>query len=153
MSEAVEERQPRLARDLLVAVDSSEPSGAGLTLAADIAERTGAHVTVVHVRQRPNPSTLSMGLGAEEMEHALDEVRDQVYERAKAALNERGVNWRFVTREGTNPGAEVVAAARELGADFIVLGSRTHSALHNLVIGSTSEYLVAHSPVPVLVAR
>jgi nucleotide-binding universal stress UspA family protein len=28
-----------------------------------------------------------------------------------------------------------------------------HSTLHNLVLGSTAQYLVAHSPVNVLVAR
>lgn len=152
MSET-EERQPRLARDLLVAVDASDPSREGLTLAADIADRTGAHVTVVHVRRRPSAGGLGAGMAAEEIERGLDEIQEAVHERARKVLNERGVGWRFVVRESPAAGAEIVAAARELGTDLIVLGSRRHSTIHNLVVGSTSEYLVAHSPVPVLVAR
>lgn len=153
VTEPVEERQPRLARDLLVAVDSSEPSREGLRLAADIASRTGAHVTVVYVRQRPVAAGLGAGLAAEEIERGLDEIQQTVYERAREVLNDGSISWRFMVRTAPAAGAEILAVTRELGSDIIVLGSRTHSKLHNLVVGSTSEYLVAHSPVPVLVAR
>ena len=57
-----------------------------------------------------------------------------------------------MVRSGS-PGHEIIEAAGELGVDLIIVGSKPHSTLHNLVLGSTSQYLVAHSPVNVLVAR
>jgi universal stress protein E len=147
------DRQPRLARDLMVAADASEASGEGVRLAAEIAARTGAHVSVVHVRQRPSPGNLAAGMAAAEVEQALEDVVTLVHDGAAEVLNPAGVSWRFVTRDGGTAGPILVRAAEELGVDVIVLGSRRHSALHNLVVGSTAEYLVKHSPVPVLVAR
>jgi nucleotide-binding universal stress UspA family protein len=59
-----------------------------------------------------------------------------------------------VVRQGSaGAGAAIIEAARELGVDLIVIGSRRHTALHNAVVGSTAQHLVAHSPLPVLVAR
>jgi nucleotide-binding universal stress UspA family protein len=48
---------------------------------------------------------------------------------------------------------EIIEAARELEVDLVFVGGKPHSALHNLVLGSTAQYLVTHSPVHVLVAR
>lgn len=143
---------PQLVRDLVVAADGSDASKEGLRLAADIAQRTGAHISVVHVRHAPGIASLGPAPVGSTVEDTLDAVQKEVHEGARAILNEAGASWRFVVRDG-QPGPEIVAAAKELGADFIVIGSRTHSALHNLVVGSTTEYLVAHSPLRVLVAR
>lgn len=38
-------------------------------------------------------------------------------------------------------------------ADLLVLGSRTHSFLHGMVTGSTTEWLLHHPPAPMVVAR
>ncbi|MDQ6771960.1 MAG: universal stress protein [Candidatus Dormibacteraeota bacterium] len=55
--------------------------------------------------------------------------------------------------ENGSPGHEIVAAARDLGADLIVIGSRPQSSLHNWVAGSTTGHGVAHVDRKVLVAR
>jgi universal stress protein A len=149
---ADEQQAPQLVRDVVVAADGSEPSKEGLRLAAEIARRTGAYVSVVHVRHAPNLAGLSPAPAGATIQDTLDDVQREVYEGAQEILNGAGASWRFVVREGS-PGPEIVAAAEELGADFIVIGSKRHSAIHNLVIGSTTEYLVAHSPIRVLVAR
>jgi nucleotide-binding universal stress UspA family protein len=146
------ERGPQLVRDLVVAADGSEASTEGLRLAADIARRTGAHVSVVHVRHAPGLASLSPAPAGATVQETMDAVQEEVYEGARAILDEVGPSWRFMVREGA-PGPEIVAAAKELGADLILIGSRAHSAIHNLVVGSTTEYLVAHSPLRVLVAR
>jgi nucleotide-binding universal stress UspA family protein len=112
---------PSLVRDLAVAVDGSPASREGLRLAADLARRTGAWVTVVHVRHAP-------------------------------ALEEMGAEAGGISLEETLAGVE--QAARQ-GARGRPHHRRQQAALnvHNLVLGSTAQYLVAHSPVNVLVAR
>ena len=48
-------------------------------------------------------------------------------------------------------GSLVCARAQSLGAFLIAMASHGKSALQKLFIGSVTAYVVAHSPVPVLV--
>jgi nucleotide-binding universal stress UspA family protein len=45
----------------------------------------------------------------------------------------------------------VLAQAKRLKADVIVLGSHGHGAVYNLVVGSTANGVLKHAPCPVLV--
>jgi len=45
----------------------------------------------------------------------------------------------------------LIQEAQRLNADIIVVGSRGLSTLSRLLLGSTSEFLIHHSPIPVLV--
>jgi nucleotide-binding universal stress UspA family protein len=141
-----------LVRELAVAVDGTAASLEGLRLAADIARRTGANVTVVHVRHAPVLEEMGAEAGAVSLEETLGSVEEGARRDAMEILDEASANWRFVVRTGS-PGHEIIEAAKELKADLIIVGSKPHSTLRNLVLGSTSQYLVAHSPVHVLVAR
>jgi nucleotide-binding universal stress UspA family protein len=49
------------------------------------------------------------------------------------------------TREG------LLQEAKRLDADIIVVGSRGLSTISRLLLGSTSEFLIHHSPIPVIV--
>jgi nucleotide-binding universal stress UspA family protein len=48
---------------------------------------------------------------------------------------------------------EILDLAEEIGANLIVLGSRGHSTVERLVLGSVSEGVVHHAHCPVLVLR
>jgi nucleotide-binding universal stress UspA family protein len=52
---------------------------------------------------------------------------------------------------GARPANEVVKAASEEGADLIVAGSRGHSAITGLLLGSVTNRLLHIAPCPVLV--
>jgi nucleotide-binding universal stress UspA family protein len=52
---------------------------------------------------------------------------------------------------GTRPAHAVVEVARNLGADLIVAGTRGHSAIGGLLVGSVTSRLLPISPCPVLV--
>jgi nucleotide-binding universal stress UspA family protein len=47
----------------------------------------------------------------------------------------------------------IIDQAREWAANLVVLGSRGHSSIASLILGSTSAEVVDHAPCPVLVAR
>ena len=111
-----------------------------------------ARVTVVHIRHAPALEEMGAEAGGISLEETLAGVEQAVRQDAVDILGEASAGWRFVVRTGS-PGREIIHAARELEVDLIIVGSKPHSTLHNLVLGSTAQYLVAHSPVRVLVAR
>jgi K+-sensing histidine kinase KdpD len=46
---------------------------------------------------------------------------------------------------------EIVALAKELGADLIVMGCRGHRRIRRAIEGSISDAVIRHAPCPVLV--
>ncbi|MEO5626406.1 MAG: universal stress protein [Dokdonella sp.] len=50
-------------------------------------------------------------------------------------------------------GAELLAAARAVGADLIVMGAWGHSRIAELVLGGSTRHLFQHSDLPLLVAH
>jgi nucleotide-binding universal stress UspA family protein len=48
---------------------------------------------------------------------------------------------------------EIVALAKELGADLIVMGCRGHWGIRRAIEGSISDVVIGHAPCPVLVVR
>ncbi len=145
-------------RRVVVAEDASPASWAGLAAAAQLAKRNAATITVVHVRHWPGLYMAGLGalgmagMTAGELVRSLDTLEDAARRRAGKAFAGTGVTWDFQVREG-RPAREILRAAEELEADLVVIGSKRHGALHNLVIGSTTAYVTAHSSVPVLVVR
>lgn len=118
------------------------------------------HVVVLTVVEAGDP-TLVTGLSgmaggamsAEQLD-ALNEERahagEQVVRDAVAALDLDGADGRVAVGDA---GVEAVAAAEELAADVIVVGSRGMGGLRRAVLGSVSDHLVRHASCPVLVVR
>jgi nucleotide-binding universal stress UspA family protein len=48
---------------------------------------------------------------------------------------------------------EIVAVARELQIDLIIIATHGYSGLKHFLLGSTAERVVRHAPCPVLVVR
>ena len=51
------------------------------------------------------------------------------------------------------PYEEIVAAAKRLEADLIIISTHGHTGLKHALLGSTAELVVRHAPCPVLVVR
>ena len=45
----------------------------------------------------------------------------------------------------------VLKTAKSIHADVIVLGSHSRKWLENILTGSVTEYLLRHSPIPLLI--
>ncbi|CAD5123032.1 DgyrCDS11415 [Dimorphilus gyrociliatus] len=56
-------------------------------------------------------------------------------------------------QEFENPGESIVSSAHKFEADFIVMGTRGQGKLRRTLMGSVSDYVVNHSPVPIIVCR
>lgn len=54
---------------------------------------------------------------------------------------------------GGKPGEAILKIAKEENATLIVTGTRGLGKIRRTVLGSVSDYVIHHSPVPVLVCR
>jgi nucleotide-binding universal stress UspA family protein len=140
---------------ILLAIDGSKEAELAALRAVDLADATDAELHVVHVGVIPRflesyPGTL----GYERR------LYDQIEEESRQLLRE--LSWRVKVVGGTVAGThlrmgavslEIVALAKELQADLIVMGCRGHRGIRRAIVGSISDAVIRHAPCPVLVVR
>lgn len=70
-------------------------------------------------------------------------------------LSTHGINAREITmgNGGRKPGDVLLGEAEKLGADLIVKGAYTQSRLRQMIFGGATSHLLAHSKLPMLMAR
>lgn len=142
---------------VLVPVDGSGHAEKAVALGADLAQKYGAKLTLLHVHltghvpddirrlsDKPGQEEPAMAVGAGYVEaqlpfEVLDDIADKLLERARATAAEHGVAEPATAKE-TGPAAErILEAARDGGVDTIVMGSRGLSDLKGMLVGSVSH--------------
>ena len=69
-----------------------------------------------------------------------------------AMLRARGVNTSWAVRRG-RPDKEILAVARDAGADLIAMSTHGRNGLGRLLFGSVAEQVLRHADVPVFMMR
>lgn len=130
------------------ATDGSENADQALAVAKSLASDEAATLTIVHVVQKIATSG-DKALGW----YANEELVDAKVEQIASQLAKEGVNAsvKMVTHVGPQPAHQIAEVAREAGADLIVVGTRGHSAIAGLLLGSVTQRLLHVAPCPVLV--
>jgi len=137
---------------ILVAIDGSEPAARGARLAADIAVRFGARLTLLYVVPRLLLPPDVYGLTVEEVEREHRAHAERILQAALAALGGAGVEIDSQVLAG--PPAEILAeAATAPDVGLVVVGSRGQGAVARVLLGSVSDRLVHVCPKPILVVH
>ena len=68
------------------------------------------------------------------------------------AARSKGIDAQFMVWTG-EPGQGIISAAEAEQADLIVVGTRALDRAGRFLLGSVSDYVVNHSPCPVLIVR
>jgi nucleotide-binding universal stress UspA family protein len=141
---------PTTPRFIVAAVDGSDASKDALRWAVEQAERTGAEVHAVMTWEIPTfaygapvpyPSDLNLESSSR---RSLDRVIDEI------VVGHPSVKVSATVVQG-HPSVTLTGASAE--AELLVVGSRGHGAFAGMLLGSTSEYCVAHATCPVVVVR
>jgi len=165
---ANDQREVTMARfnKILVASDGTETCAAAIDAAIELAGDLGAELLALCVSVQPVPAASGLGgtmdpVGAADEGIVTYEEGDpaSAHGRAKAVASgvvgfatEAGVVARPLVWEGP-AGDAIIEAAQAAGAQLIVVGSHCRNVVGRLFLGSVSEYVVRHSPIPVMVVR
>lgn len=140
---------------ILAPTDLSRSSEEACRLAARLANRFQAGLVVFHAVQATDV--------ASQVEPAMDRTQAQVVSDIREQLSA----WfpavvpeefrRFLTLEVQvavgEPAPSIAWAAKESGADFIVMATHGRSGISHLVMGSVAESVLRTAPAPVLALR
>jgi nucleotide-binding universal stress UspA family protein len=133
------------------ATDGSPSAEHALPLAAGLARSSGARLVIVHVEE------LHVGRAGAYHVHADETDLLTGVEGHLAKLRGEGLNVDLeLHKTGLGGAAHIIAdVAREAGADLIVTGTRGHTSVVGLILGSVTHRLlhIAHCPVLVVPAE
>jgi len=134
---------------LLVAVDRSDVAERVVKAAREMALLSDGEVWFLHVREK---EFIPRG-GFFEIETEQEAL--SVVEHAARELNDAGIKTHYEVRSAIygHAAAAIVTAAQDYDAGIIVMGSRGHSDLVGLVLGSTAHKVIHFTDRPVLVVR
>lgn len=138
---------PPRRRILLCYNDSAEAKRA-LERVAEIAAAVPSEVTVVNVAE-PTYQTGPFAGGVDPVEA---QAHSRLLETAKWMLSDRGIGAATLNLTGA-PAESILDAARETGADLVVVGSRQRSVVQRLLSGSVGAEVTAEARCDVLVVR
>jgi len=141
---------------MLVPVDGSEPSKLALHETIQLAHALNASIRLLHVVDIW--SLLTAETTAASYDTLFDLLRRegaQLLLDNAASVSRAGIVVETILVEAPDVqiGECVVRKAREYQADLIICGTHGRRGVRRLLMGSDAEYIVRHSPVPVLLVR
>jgi nucleotide-binding universal stress UspA family protein len=125
-----EYREPRR---ILAAYDGSLFANAALRVAIPLIEAFGGECTLLAVAPHEDQAV-------------------PLLEDARKLLDAHKIRFGQLCRAG-DPREQIVTAARETGADLVVMGAFGHGRLHQVLLGSTTDAVMRTCPLPLLIAR
>lgn len=117
----------------LLAYDGSQRASAAMHSAAEFCATLDLPLTVLSVRAR-------------------DGSEEKVLDEARRYLGSYGVQPTFLSLSG-HPYQRIVDCIKERAHDLLFIGAYGHSRIIEMVLGSTTEYVLRNAPCPVFLSR
>jgi len=137
--------------EILLAVDGSEHALNAARMASDLARAMHTRILRIVVAFERIPSYLGEPNMQAAIQNRLKEA-DEVLQKAVQAVGNVSAEIRTESIEGDSAEA-ILEVAKTHKSDVIVIGARGVGRLTGLLLGSTSQKVVAHAPCPVLIVR
>jgi nucleotide-binding universal stress UspA family protein len=139
-------------KTILTPIDFSSVSDAVVTEAATLAKAVGGRVVLLTVIQPPAIMAEYAPLinDLTELTAAGEKNAERQLARIEAQLNLDNIATEAVQMVGA-PIINIVERAEEFKADYIVMGSHGHTALYDLLVGSTTHGVLQRAKCPVVI--
>lgn len=145
-------------KHILLPTDGSKLSSKAVKRGIDLAKKSRARVTVVHVVPEfklmvdEGITMLSAALKKRFEEEGRARAQKMLDDIARQART-RGVRCTTLCVASDLPYLQIIAAARKKKCDLILMASHGRRGLSSLLLGSETAKVLLHTKVPVLVVR
>ena len=132
---------------IMWATDGSAAADSALPQVRELASANGTAIVVLHCNET------MVGPRAYGLDVKLDEpeLKEKITRQAEELKSEGfNVTTEFVTGHSGIAAHAIAEAAKSDGADLIVVGTRGHTRLGGLLVGSVTQRLLQVAPCPVL---
>ena len=136
-------------KKILVPLDGSANANRGLDRALEIAKESGAEITGFYVFHLP------LAAGIKYTQKMKDDAQNKAVKAIGPAMKraqKAGAVFKYKT-SGGHTGSEIIKFAEQGKYDMIVIGARGLGGAKEAFLGSTSNYVVHKTKVPVLVVK
>ncbi len=158
-----------LFKKILIPLDGSEPSLRALAVAAEIARKFKARITLIHVYSvvppiiipaptspiAPTSSAIGPVLSPPKLSEMAEEpqkIGERILTEAKKKIESKTIKIDTMLNEG-NVVQEIIRVAIQDHFDLIVMGIRGLGKLKELLMGSVSDGVIKKAPCPVLIVK
>ncbi|MHA7646285.1 universal stress protein [Nitrosopumilus sp. S4] len=134
---------------ILVPLDGSSNAMRGLDRAIEIAKGSGAEITGFYVFHLP------LAAGIKYTKKMKDDAQNKAVKAIGPAMNrvqKAGATFKYKTGGG-HTGSEIVNFAQKGKFDMIVIGARGMGGAKEAFLGSTSNYVMHKTKIPVLIVK
>lgn len=141
-------------RHILFPTDFSTASSAAFSQVLELAVPCRSHVTLLHVHEAIHPRLHQVYQAIDpdygkKLEQELSKTASAELAKLQHQLANVGVKAEVLSRSG-HAGEQIVKTALRLDCDLIVLGSRGMDLPEAYLLGSTSNYVLHHTRLPVV---
>ncbi|XP_048739038.2 stress response protein NhaX-like isoform X2 [Ostrea edulis] len=152
-----ESPENRLSKNVVIAFDGSEHAKYAVKFYAERLHMPGDHVFLVYSVEvsdviQQAPFSMDPDLFKELVQKEVKRIQDDLIEFAKY-LRSMKLEGTVKSTHAQKPGEGILSIAKDVHASLIITGCRGQSKLRRTFLGSVSDYVMHHSPVPVLVCR
>jgi nucleotide-binding universal stress UspA family protein len=133
-------------KTIVLALDASDGSKRAIPLAAELARQNDARIVIAHIEED------ALGRGGGPIFPTEDELQAEILKQAdelRAQGIETTVEMRAIVLGG--PARAIEEIAGQVDADLIIAGTRGHSPIAGLLLGSVTQRLLHVAHLPVLV--
>jgi nucleotide-binding universal stress UspA family protein len=141
-------------QDVLVPVDGSADAEHARLQAVDLAKAEDARLTLFTAVQPPPPTLYASASSAVLLTDLAEAARmeaERILRTAVERTPEDVLTSSVLSSESPRPA--IVQQIESGHHDLVVMGSRGLGGLGAMLLGSVSQYVLHHSPVPVLIMR
>jgi nucleotide-binding universal stress UspA family protein len=146
-------------RRILVPVDGSATSMAGMKEAMKVAKAHGSRLRALNVVDEmvlaQSVDMFGMAGGSADLIESLRDAGRKALDQATKLADRGGIGLHTIMREsgGRSVSDVILEEARKWRADLVVMGTHGRRGMNRMLLGSDAERVLREAPAPVLLVR
>jgi universal stress protein A len=136
---------------ILIAVDDEPVAAQAADVGIELAGKLAAEIALVHVVDPKGAEALEGGMSAPDLVAFLEAEAKRMLAAFRTRLPSQLITHEFIPKG--RPATEIVNAAKQWNADFIVIGTHGRCGMTRALLGSVAEQVIRNAPCPVIAVR